>query len=466
MPKENIKLEKNEDFQNNNGFKEFKKTARIVLILAIPVIIESISQTLMGIVDMYFVGKLGTEAIASVGITNTIMNVYIAFFIAVGIGTTAIISRAIGAKKFQTAKEALQQSVTLAIIIGVIIGIINFLFSKNILLLLGTEIKVMEYAVPYFRAVAVPAVFLSMMISISSAYRGAGDTRTPMKIALMANVVNIVLDYILIFGILNFTGLGILGAGLATTISRVGSTVFLIVKLNRSTSPIKSNIFKNWHVDKKMFKSIINIGIPAGIEKLFMRVGQLVYVGLIIKIGTDAYAVHTIGGTIQSLSFLPGMGFAVAAATLVGQNLGANEHEKAMKYGMVAYALGAMFMATLGIIFFFFGEKIASLFIEDPVITELVGKVLKIVAFSEPFGAMTIVITAALQGAGETKFPMFLTFAGIWIFRVLGIYILGIKLHYGIVGAWIAISVDIIVRGCILMIRFRKGKWKDIKILD
>lgn len=462
-----IDIENIEEAQNSHQkLNEFKRIARIILILAIPVIIESISQTLMGIADMYFVGKLGPEAIASVGITNTVMNVYISFFIAVGIGTTAIVARSVGAKKYDTAKKALQQSVTLAVIIGLVIGVLNFLFSKNILLLLGAETEVMGYAVPYFRAVAVPAVFLSMMITLSSAYRGAGDTKTPMKIALMANIINIVLDYVLIFGVLNFTGFGIVGAGIATTLSRSISTVFLIVKITKSNSPIKSNIFRNWHIDKKMFKSILNIGMPAGFEKLFMRAGQLVYVSLIIKIGTDAFAAHSIGGTIESIAYLPGLGFAVAASTLVGQNLGAKEPKNAMKFALVAYALGAMVMTSMGIVTFFFGAKIASFFVEDPAIYELVGRIMKIKVFFEPFTAMTLIITAALQGAGDTKFPMFLTFAGIWIFRVLGIYILGIKLQYGLIGVWVAIAIDITVRGSILMLRFLKGKWKNIEILD
>jgi len=454
------------NYLNKEWFKEFTGIAGVILTLAIPVIIESISQTLMGIADMYFVGKIGTEAIASVGITNMTMNMYIAFFIAVGIGTTAIVARAVGAKEYGLAQKAVQQSVTLAMIIGIIIGIINYLFAKNILLLLGAETGVMVYALPYYRAVAVPAVFLSMTTTISSAFRGAGDTKTPMKIALLANVINIVLDYILIFGILNFTGLGILGAGLATTISRAISTLLLIAKISKSSSPIKSNIFKNWNIDKKMFKSILNIGLPAGFEKIFMRAGQLVYMSLIIKIGTDAYAAHSIGGTIESISYLPGIGFAVAASTLIGQNLGANEPEKAMKYTIVAYLLGAIVMTSLGIIAFFFGAEIASLFSQDPKIYELVGTVMKIKVFSEPFSAMALIITAALQGAGDTKFPMFLTFAGIWIFRVLGIYVLGIKLQYGLLGVWVAIIVDLVVRGVILMIRFLRGRWKDIQILD
>ncbi len=447
------------------SFNKFdKKRIATIMALALPAMIENILQVLIGTVDTYFIGKIGTEAIAGVGITNLIMNIYIAFFLALGVGATTIVSRNIGSNNIENANNAVKQSIIMALGIGVVFGIINLIFSKNILLFLGAEEKVLQYALPYFISVAVPSVFLCLMMILSSSLRGAGDTKTPMKIAIVSNIINIVLDYILIFGIFNFNGLGILGAGIATTISRIVGVILLLIKINSNETKIHIDVFGKWSIDKDILKSITKIGLPAGVEKLIMRFGQLVYGGLIIKLGTKAYAAHNIAGTIESFSYLPGMGFGVAAATLVGQSLGAKKADEAQKYGLMSYFLSTGFMVIVAAAFYIFAPFLAGLFSEDLEVIALVVKVLRIIALFQPFLCITLVITSALQGAGDTKFPMYSTFIGIWGVRVLGTYILGIKLNLGLVGVWLSYALDVTVRGIILMIRFMKGKWKEIEI--
>lgn len=451
-------------FKELSFYKENKSRISIILILAIPAIIENILQVLIGTVDTYFISRIGTEAIAGVGVTNLIMNIYIAFFLALGVGTTAIVSRNIGSNKINNANLAVKQSIILAVLISLFFGIINLIFARNILLFLGTEERVLGYAIPYFICVAVPSVFLCLMMILSSSLKGAGDTKTPMKIALVSNLVNLVLDYILIFGIFNFRGLGILGAGIATTISRVVGVILLLKKINSNKMKLHISIFKKWNMDKDMLRSIIKIGFPAGIEKLIMRFGQLIYGGMIIKIGTEAYAAHNIAGTIESFSYLPGMGFGVAAATLIGQNLGAKEPEEAKTMGILSYILSTILMVIIGIVLYIFAPFLAGLFTADEKILELVVRVLRIIALFQPFLCITLVITSALQGAGDTKFPMYSTFIGIWGIRIVGVYVLAMKMNMGLVGVWLAYALDVTVRGVMLMVRFLKGKWKDISI--
>jgi len=441
-----------------------KKIGMGIMALALPAMIENILQVLIGVVDTYFIAQIGTEAIAAVGVTNLIMNIYIAFFLALGVGTTAIVSRNIGADNIGNANNTVKQSIIMAIGIGTVFGIINLIFSKNILLILGAEERVLQYALPYFFSVAVPAVFLCLMMVLSSSLRGSGDTKTPMKIAIISNIINIVLDYILIFGMFGFAGLGILGAGIATTVSRIVGVILLLREINSDKIKIHINILDKWNIDKDILKSITKIGLPAAFEKLIMRFGQLVYGGMIIKIGTEAYAAHNIAGTIETFSYLPGMGFGVAAATLIGQNLGAKKTNEAQENGLMSYFLATGFMVIVGAIFYIFAPFLAGLFSEDAEIIDLVVKVLRIIALFQPFLCITLVISSALQGAGDTKFPMYATFIGIWGVRVLGVYILGMKLNLGLVGVWIAYALDVTVRGIILMIRFMKGKWKEIKI--
>lgn len=439
-----------------------RKTIGTILVLALPVMMENILQVLVGVIDIYFVGKIGILSIAGVGITNVIMNIYITFLIGISIGSTALISRNIGGGKKKDAENILKHSLIIAIFIGMLIALVNIIFHQNILMFMTKDKDVIDQATPYFLAVAFPAIFLCIQMILSSALRGAGDTKTPLKVAMITNVINIVLDYILIFGIFNFQGLGILGAGLATTLSRFISCLLLIYIMSKDGSIICLDLKGCLKVNKRTFVSIFRIGLPAGVEKLVMRTGQLVYVGMIIKLGTSVYAAYSIAGTISSLTFLPSQAFSVAAATLVGKSLGAKDVDAAEKYGLMSYLVGAAFVSIIGWILFFFGTIIAGIFTSDLKVINLVGDVLKIVGVIEPVACITIVITAALQGAGDTKFPMYLTVFGIWGIRVAGIYYFTSVLAMGLKGVYYAVVVDIVVRGIMLLHRFLTGKWKRI----
>lgn len=447
-------------------FKYYFNTQSIktIMQLAIPVIVENILQVFLGTTDTYFAGKLNTNAIAGVGITNLIMNIYIAFFTAVGVGTTAIVSRNIGLNQREKSADAVKQSIILTLVISLIIGGISFIFAEPILMILGAKPEVLVYAIPYFMVVAVPSVFLSLMLVLSSALRGAGDTKTPMVVTAVANLINIALNYILMFGIWNFKGLGILGAGLATTIARMVAVAILLISLCKGKTVIKLNAFMKWSIDKKLLLSISRIGIPAGIEKLIMRFGQLVYGSVIIALGTSSYVAHNVAGTIESYSYLPAMGFGVAAATLVGNNLGARKPEEAKRYALVANILSTILMVIMGIFFFIAAPFLAKVFTSDKEVQELVVSVLRIIALFQPFLSLTMVISSALQGAGDTKFPMYSTFIGIWGIRVVFGYLFAIIFKLGLIGIWLAYSLDIVVRGIILLLRFLNDKWKYVKI--
>lgn len=451
------------------AFKQLKnkfagKDVKEVLRLAVPAMTENILQVMLGIVDTIFISRIGIEAIAGVGATNVLMNIYIALFTALGVGTTAVVSRSIGAKKKQEANIATEQSTILAVIIGLVLGFITLIFAKNVLQVMGAEERVITFALPYFKLVAVPSVFLALMLVLSSALRGAGDTRTPMKVTLLINIINVVLDYVLIFGLFNFNGLGIVGAGLATTIARIIGVVLLLGYIIKKKDPLVLSIKRFLRINFTMIKKVIMIGYPATIERLLMRMGQLVYATMIIKIGTEAYAAHNIAGSIESLSYMPAYGFAIAASTLVGQNLGANQPEQAEHFGLLSNRLGTVFMIGVGILFFIFARPLGLLFTNNEVVLQQVVTVLRIIALVQPALCITQVITAALQGAGDTKFPMYSTLIGIWGIRVLGIYFLGLVLKLGLIGVWISVAADLVLRGILLMLRFRKGRWKTIKI--
>lgn len=444
--------------------KKIYKDIRFVLYLAIPVILENILQTLLGTTDTLFASKLSPNAIAGIGATNLIMNIYIAFFTFIGVGASVLISRYIGANNQTKANVVVKQSLLLTIIISVFLGFISLIFSKQILTLLGLNSEVLKYALPYFKAVSIPSIFLCLTLVLGSCLRGSGDTKKPMLAGIISNILNIILNYVLIFGIFNFHGLGILGSGLATTFSRIVSSLILLRYFFSDSTLLNLKFNDNWHLNKSVLLSIIKIGGPAGIEKFVMRIGQLIYGFIIISLGTYSYTAHNIAGTIESYSYLPAMGFAVVASTMVGQNLGKNDINAAKRYVIISNVLSTIFMVCIGIIFYILAPFLANIFTNNNQIQSLVISVIRIVAIFQPFLSLTFVISSALQGAGDTKFPMYLTLLGIWIIRVLLGYILAIYCHMGLIGIWIAYSCDITFRGISLLIRFLKGRWTNISI--
>ncbi|MBB6697002.1 MATE family efflux transporter [Clostridium algidicarnis] len=434
-----------------------KENISIIFALAIPIIIENILQTLLGTVDTYFAGQINDNAIAAIGVTNLIINIFIAFYTAISIGTSAIVSRNFGRVDYTEANSAIKQSNILGITLGLLVGIISFVFYKPILMVSGVSPDLINYTSPYYMIVVVPSVFLCLSLILSSCLRSTKDTKTPMIATGIANVLNIVLNMLFIK-----LGLGIFGLGLATTISRIIGVLILTRKLMKGEE-IKLD-FKNMRIKKDVISSILKIGIPAGVEKLVMRIGQLVYNSMIISIGISAYVAHNIAGNIESYTYIPAMGFGVATATLVGISLGENNIKKAKSIVFLSDIIATAFMLCFGVIFFIFARTLASIFTDTKEVQDMVVIVLRLIAIFQPFAAITQIFTSALQGAGDTKFPMYATLIGIWCGRVGVGYILGVVCGLGLLGVWMGYALDITFRAILLLIRFLNGKWQEICI--
>lgn len=429
-----------------------------IITLAIPVIIENILQTLLGTVDTYFAGQINDNAIAAIGVTNLIMNVFIVFFTAISIGTSAVVARNFGKGEMDKVKEATEQSIFLGIIISLVVGIINILFYEQILNVCGATNEVLDFTIPYYLVVAVPIIFLCLSLILSSCLRSTKDTKTPMIATAFANILNIVLNILFIK-----MNMGIIGLALATTISRCINVAILLIKLKTCNIHVKINK-KAIKEGKDTLKAIIKIGAPAGIEKLIMRLGQLVYNSMIISIGVSAYVAHNIAGNIESYTYIPALGFGVATATLVGISLGEGDSEKSREIVYLADIITTACMVLIGILLFIFAPQIVKIFTNTDQVQIMVINVLRLIALFQCFIAITQIFTSALQGAGDTKFPMYTTLVGIWGVRVGIGYFLGIIMNFGLFGVWIAYAIDITVRAFILIIRFNHGKWKSIAI--
>ena len=426
-----------------------KKARNVVLKIAWPVLIELFLGTLFGMIDMMMLGRIkdsgiAAASIAAVGITNQPLFLGISLVQALNVGGTAMVARYIGAKRNDKVETVVKHTIILNLVLLVIpIFILGMLFTDKIMIFLGAQNDTLTVGRNYFRIVMVGFIFQSFNLSISAALRGAGDTKTPMNVNIKANSFNVVGNALLIYGLLGFPKLGVTGAGISTCLSHVIASILLL---------------------KCLFKNLIKIGVPASLEQVAFRVGILLFVKMVSSLGTVAFATHQICLNILGLSFTPGQAFGIAASTLVGKSLGADEPNEAEEYIRSARKIGSIISTSMAIIFFFFGPQIVGLYTQDAKIIEKSSVILKIIAFVQPFQSSQLIIAGGLRGAGDTVWPLVATFIGVLVVRVVLAYIFVIILGYGLIGAWLAMFIDQFMRWVVIYLRFRTNKWKYINI--
>ncbi len=436
---------------------------RTILELAWPAILGNLMQTVVNMVDLVMVGRLGAAAVAAVGLGGQMQWFLNALMIAISVGTTALVARFIGARQRKDAEHVLVQSIILVLLLASFLTVFWYIFAEKALLLIGASEEVAELGSTYIRVVflTTPSIFL-IFIS-QGALRGAGDTKTPMKVGVAMNLINVVLNYVLIFGKFGFPALGVRGAGIATAIAFVWASLMYVVIFfsGRFVLRIRRSTFT---FDVDMVKRILRIGIPTGIERITMSSSMIFYVSIVAGFGTTALAAHQIGLRVESLSYMPGFGFAVAATALVGQNLGAKKPEIAEESGWEAAKLCAVLMGVVGLFMVLFPKPMARLFVSEPEVVDLAAWYLRIVGVSEPPLAMIFTLAGGLRGAGETRSPLIISVFGLWAFRIPLAYFLGVILGWGPIGAWTAMTIDTFVRGGLYIYRFKAGKWKEVNV--
>jgi putative MATE family efflux protein len=449
--------------------------------LALPAILEMMMQTLLGFADMAMVGSLGPAAIAAIGLSDMPMMTAMAVFAAISVGTTALVARYIGAKEQIMANNVAKQSLIISVFMAATFTFLGLILAEAIVTLMGAKEDVIPLSVSYFKIVALGLPLMIITLVMSGVLRGSGDTKTPMYINGIANVVNIVGNFFMIYPSRNITltlpiigtklsifipgaGLGVNGAAIATTTSRSLAGLAILFILLSGRCLVKVNIREKLRIDFSIIRKIFNIGVPAAIEQFFMRFGQLLFFRIVAELGTVMVAAHRITLTAESLSFMPGFGFALAATTLVGQYLGAEEPELSEKSGIIAVEMAAIVMSIVGILFFIWPDIFLKIFTREKEILESARWCLRIVALSQPFLAGVMGFSGALRGAGDTRRVLMITFIGIWGIRLTLAYLLAIVLKFGLIGAWIGMSIDLVIRGILFFIIFKSGKWKSIKV--
>lgn len=443
---------------------ENTSTKKVIFDLAWPVVAEQSLATVTHIVDMMMVGRLGAAAVSAIGLTMQPVFFSMALVSALSVGTTALVSRFIGSNNQKKAASVLQQSVLISIVFSSLFAVFFYFAAPELLLLMGAEEKVIQLGTSYLRILTPGFIFMILAFIVTAALRGAGETKIPMQVNIVINILNVLGNYVLIFGKFGFPELGVNGAALATTLSRsFGGIVLLYITLS-SYSVIKLKTKNFFSLDFELIKRILRVGVPTAMEESVRRLAQMLFVRVIASLGTTAFAAHQIAINAESISYMPGFGIAVAATTIVGQNLGAKNPEGAEKGSFEAWKLGAVIMGFMALVFLVFPEQLIKLYTEDPEIIRRGALNLRIIAFSQiPMGTHFI-FAGSLRGAGDTKAVFYSTALSTWIFRLLLGYILVHTFNLGLAGGWIAMVIDWSVRGSYVFFRFKRGKWKTIEV--
>lgn len=430
-----------------------RKKIRAILLLGIPAMFENILQTLVGFIDTLFVSKVSLDAVTAVSLANAIVAIYMAIFLAIGVGATSLIARQLGSDNIQQASDTAKKALLLCVGCSMLFTMLNTFFAEQLLQFLGASQAITTIGVTYLQIVGIPALFIGLPLVLATIIRATGDTMTPLKISFVLNIVHIGLDYVFIL-LLDF---GVAGAAYATLFVRIMHTFILYRAVQRSI------LRMNWRMNtsKHSMKQLMNLSIPAAIERLIMRVGQVVYFGLILKIGAATYAAHMIAENIEAFTFMPGYGMAVVATTFVGLAVGAKRIREAYEYGVISTVITIIVMSVIGIILYVTCPWIATWFTQDEVVIAQIVTALRIDAFAQPAVAITFVMAAALQGLGDTKTPMFTTAIGMWGLRIVFVYVLGIYFDLGIAGVWFALLIDLYIRSIILSYQFKRKIRKE-----
>ena len=437
---------------------------RAVLLLAWPVIVEMALQSTVGIADIAMVGRLGPAAIAAIGLGNQIYMLALTVFAAVRTGTTVLVARLTGAGDRIGANRAARQSLLLATYISLLLMIIGLLFPAAGLRLLGAGADVVAVGVGYMRWKAVSVVFAIILMTCTGILRGSGDTLTSMYANTVVNVLNIALNWVFIFGNLGMPAMGAAGAGFSTMLARAVGAAIMMAVLFKGSTGVRLKFWDDNRPHLETIRRVLSVGLPAAMEQLFLRGAQVFFTMILTGLGTNIYAAHQIALRADSVAFMPGMGFAVAATTLVGQNLGANQPGVARRAGLLTIYLCIAMMSAIGVLLFLFAVPIVGFFTTEPEVILEGARVMRIMAFAMPFMATARVAAGALRGAGDTRYVMWGTGVSIWVARLGLAYVFVQWFNWGLVGAWLAMFADHVTRALVFGVRYYYGKWQDIRI--
>jgi putative MATE family efflux protein len=428
-------------------------------------------QTVNSLLDVFFVGHLpnSAQALAATGVGGSVMFLLISLSMGVSVGSTALVARFTGAGDSESGVEAAGQSITLSAILGLAFGSLAYAFRVPLVGLMLDAQRSPEAArlcVHFLEMSLLASVPMFVMNALVGAFRGIGDTRTPMAITLATVATHVSGNLLFIYGNLGMPRMGVPGAGLALALSLMVGLALYLGALKRH--PVMKRALKYHHLKFRPDWAwrILRVGIPAALQAVIRTLGMMSFTGMLAHTieGASGVAAAQIGIRAESIAFMPGFGYSVAASALVGQNLGARDPRRAERCAWAATWQAVTVMSVMAVLFFTLAKWFPTLFTQDPAVRALAADYLRVNAWCEPFLALGMVLTGALQGAGDTVKPTFITLFTMWIARIpLGVWLM-FTLHQNTHGAWVVMCVTTIVGGLMTAALFRSGAWKKIKV--
>ena len=433
---------------------------RAILLLAVPMVLEMIMESVFAVVDIFWVSHLGTDAAATVGLTESLMTLVYALAIGLSIGAMAMIARRIGEQNPDGAARAAVQAIALALTVSIIIGAIGAPLAPKLLALMGGSPWVIEHGSAFTRVMLAGNVSVVMLFMINAIFRGAGDAAIAMRTLWLANWINILLGPCLIFGLGPFPKLGIVGAAIATTIGRGTGAIFALSKLFRSGG--RFNIERrHLRIEPSIIGRLIRLSATGTFQVFIGMASWIGLVRIISSFGSNAVAGYTFGIRVILFALLPSWGMANAAATMVGQALGAKDPERAERAVWKAGFYNMIFLGVVGLLFIFFAPQIIWFYTDDPNVAHYGVDCLRIVAYGFLFYAYGMVLGQSFNGAGDAWTPTIINLFVFWLWEIPLAYVLSVKTGMGPRGVFVAMMVAFSTLAVVSALVFRRGRWKQ-----
>jgi putative MATE family efflux protein len=433
--------------------------SRAILVLAIPMVLEMVMESVFAVCDVFFVSKLGAAAVATVGLTESWLTLIYAIALGLAIAATATVARRIGERAREGAARAATQAIMLSVVFAAIIGVAGVILAPHALSLMGASSDVIAQGTGYARIMLGGNITIVMLFLINAIFRGAGDAAIAMRVLWLANAINIVLGPCLIFGLGPFPKLGVAGAAIATNIGRGTGALFAFSRLLKPGSRIDIHL-RHLRVEPAILKRLAQLAWSAAGQFLIGMGSWIAYVRILSSFGSSVIAGYTIGVRVILFALLPASGLANAAATMVGQALGAKKPERAEAAVWKTARYNAIFLAVIGLAFVLFARPIVGGFTHDASVARYGIMALRTVAYGFVFYAYGMVIGNSFNGAGDTRTPTWINLCVFWLLEIPLAWVLSHQTGLGVLGVFVAMTIAFSTLAVVSSLVFRKGKWK------
>ncbi len=436
---------------------------KAIFMLSIPMILEMLMESIFALVDIAYVSSVSVNAVATIGLTESVITLVYALAIGLSMAATAVVARRIGEKDVQGARIAAVQAISLGIMISIVIGIIGILYAKDILALMGGEPDLIEEGYGYTKFMIGGNITVVLLFLINAIFRGAGNASIAMWALVLSNGLNIILDPMFIFGFGPIPEYGVMGAAIATNIGRGSAVIFQLGILFFGWGKIKL-VLQDLVINLKVMVNLIKVSL-GGIAQFLIGTSSWIFLMRIMsEFGSEVLAGYTIAIRVMMFTLMPSWGMSNAAATLVGQNLGAKQPDRAEISVWKTGKYNAIFMGTVSLIYLIFAKSIITWFNATPEVVKSGALCLQVIAAGYIFYAYGMVVSQAFNGAGDTRTPTKINFISFWLFQLPLAYTAAIVLEWGAVGVFVAITLAEVVLAIIAMVWFKKGNWKQVQV--